>query len=245
MKNVMKSAIVAVILALGMVLSAALLSKLFVRIRHERAITVKGYAEKDVVSDTGRFSCAYTARGTNLGEAYARLQDSRKAVLDYLRGKGFQDAEIGQGTIQASKVPKRDAQGRETNEVEYYDVSQSTGVVSSNVVAIRDVSTAITELIKEGIDISVSSADFYVSDLKDTKLELLAKATDDGYRRAVTLAEKGKGKVGALMSAQQGVFQITQRNSTDTSSYGMYDTSTIEKTAKAIVTLEYAIEAGR
>jgi hypothetical protein len=61
----------------------------------------------------------------------------------------------------------------------------------------------------------------------------------------VTLAEKGKGKVGALMSAQQGVFQITQRNSTDTSSYGMYDTSTIEKTAKAIVTLEYAIEAGR
>jgi hypothetical protein len=47
------------------------------------------------------------------------------------------------------------------------------------------------------------------------------------------------------MSAQQGVFQITARHSTDTSGYGMYDTATIEKTAKAVVTLEYAIDAGR
>jgi hypothetical protein len=55
----------------------------------------------------------------------------------------------------------------------------------------------------------------------------------------------GRGKVGALMSAQQGVLQITERNSTDTSGCGTYDTSTIGKTAKAVVTLEYAIESGK
>ncbi len=70
-------------------------------------------------------------------------------------------------------------------------------------------------------------------------------ATEDGYRRALALAEGSKGKVGALISAQQGVFQITEQHSTDTSGYGEYDTSTIEKTAKAVVTLEYAIESGK
>ena len=48
-----------------------------------------------------------------------------------------------------------------------------------------------------------------------------------------------------LISAQQGVLQITERHSTETSGYGVYDTATIEKTAKAVVTLEYAIEPVR
>ncbi len=242
MNNVVKISAVAVILALGMILSSSMLSKLFVRIRHEQAITVKGYAEKDVTSDVGKFASTCTARGASLKEAYGKLQESRNAVIAYLRRAGFVEAELVSGTIQTAKIPKRDAQGKETNETEYYDASQTVTVTSGNVRLISDVSTGITELIKDGIEIRAGDPDFYISDLKDTKLGLLAEATSDGYRRAVALADNSKGKVGALISAQQGVFQITKRNSTDTSGYGEYDTSTIEKTAKAVVTLEYAIE---
>jgi len=247
MNNPVRIAIVALILALGMVLSSALLSRLFVRIgiRHEQAITVKGYAEKDLVSDIGRFTCTCSARGPDLKDGYDKLQASRKVVLEYLKGRGFGDAQIAMGNIDTSKVKKRDAQQREMNEVEYYDLSQAISVVSGDVAAVRDVSTSITELIQQGIDVSACAPEFYVSDLKGAKLDLLAKATDDGYRRALALAENSRGKVGALTSAQQGVFQITGRNSTGTSGEGMYDTSTINKTAKAVVTLEYAIDANR
>jgi hypothetical protein len=245
MNSVVKMSAVAVILALGMILSASLLSKCFVRIRHEQAIAVKGYAEKDVVSDIGKFSSTCTARGSSLKEAYAKLQDSRKTVMEYLARMGFSEAEMASETIQTSRVPKRDAEGKETNETEYYDVSQTITVTSTNVARVRDVSSSITDLIKDGIDIRAFAPAFYVSDLKDTKLKLLAAATEDGYRRAVALAENSRGKVGALISAQQGVFQITERNSTDTSGYGEYNTSTIEKTAKAVVTLEYAIEQNK
>jgi len=242
MNNVMKLSVVAVILALGMILSASLLSKLFVRIRHEKAITVKGYAEQDIVSDVGKFSCTYRARGSSLPEAYDRLQKNRSAVTAYLKRMGFRDEEMVAMTIDTYKVSKRDAQGKETNEIEYYDVSQTITISSTNVTLIRGVSTSITDLIKEGVEIRASSPQFYISDLKDTKVGLLARATEDGHRRAVTLAENSGGKVGALISAQQGVFQITERNSTDTSGYGEYNTRTIEKTAKAVVTLEYAIQ---
>lgn len=234
----------AVVLALGMVVSAATLSKFFLRIRHEQAIGVKGYAETNVVSDVGKFSCSCSARGASLAEAYAKLQAGRTRVEEYLRQAGFADAEVEAGTIGTIKICKRDEQGRETNEIEYYDVTQTLNITSTNVVRVKNVSTSITSLIKEGVDISASSPEFYVSNLQDTKLQLLAKATEDAYRRAVTLAEGSHGKVGALSSAQQGVFQITARHSTDTSGGGMYDTATIDKTAKAVVTLEYTIDRG-
>ncbi|MDD5706669.1 MAG: SIMPL domain-containing protein [Kiritimatiellae bacterium] len=244
MKNVFKLAVAAVILACGMVLSALYLSKLFIRVRQEQAITVKGYAERDVVSDVGKFTCAFAARGASLRDAFDRLQHSKRAVMVYLKQAGFGDEDVTAGTIRTSRVMKRDAQGRETNEIEYHDASQEIAVTSSNVTLVKTVATGITELIKEGVDISASDPAFYVSDLKDTKMNLLAEATRDGLRRAGALAANSGGRVGALIAARQGVFQITERNSTDVSGYGEYDTSTIAKTAKAVVTLEYAIEPG-
>ena len=241
MKNGKKIWLAALIFAVGMVISAATLSKFFLRIRHEQAIVVKGYAEKDAVSDIGKFSCIFRARGSNLKEAYLALQHSRDIVRKYLQAQGFPDAEIAVETIETEKIAKRDAQGKAMNEIEFYDLSQSATIESTNVTGVRAVSADITELIKDGIDLSVSAPQFYITDLKDTKVKLLAEATDDGYRRAVTLAEKSHGKVGPLISAEQGVFQITTRNSTDTSGYGVYDTATIDKTVKAIVTLKYEI----
>jgi len=242
MKNVLRLTIAAVVLACGMIFSSALLSKLFIRIRHEQTISVKGYAEKDLVSDIGKFSCSYSSRGANLNKAYAGLQKSKNLTIEYLERKGFPDADISVETIRISRLYEQDAKGYKINEIEYYDVSQSIYVTSQNVVLVREVSRNITELIKEGIDISASPPQFYVSALESTKVELLAQATADGYHRAETLAQNSRGKVGALISARQGVFQVTARNSTQTSGYGVYDTSTIEKTLKAVVTLEYAIK---
>ncbi len=241
--TVVKLATAAVVLAIGMILSSSLLSKLFVRIAHEQALTVKGYAEKDLLSDVGKFTCMCNVRGANLKEAYDRLQESKKVVLEYLKKTGFQPAEISSGTIDTSKIAKRDEQGKETNEIEFYSAGQTISVTSRNVALIQDVSSSITDLIQQGIDIRAFPPAFFISDLKDAKLGLLAEATADGFRRAQVLAENSKGKVGELIGAQQGVFQITQRNSTDTSGGGEYDTSTIEKTAKVAVTLQYALRS--
>jgi len=235
---------VALIVALGMVFSASLVSKLLVRVRQERAITVKGYAEADILSDIAKFSCTCCARGTTMADAYTRLQANRQAALDYLLHAGFRGNELVAGTIETVRIAKRNEQGKETNETEYFDLFQTICLTSTNVQRVAEVSTGITDLIQNGIDIKASAPEYYVSDLKDQKLRLLAAATEDGYTRALTLAQGSKGKVGALTSAQQGVFQITQRHSTDTSGGGEYDTTTIAKTAKAVVTLEYAIDTG-
>ena len=58
----------------------------------------------------------------------------------------------------------------------------------------------------------------------------------------VDLAKSAGNRVVGVISASQGIFQITQPNSTQTSSWGMYDTSSIEKKVRAVVTMEFRTE---
>ena len=58
---------------------------------------------------------------------------------------------------------------------------------------------------------------------------------------AEQLAVNSGGKVGALRAAAQGVFQITPLYSTDVDDWGRYDTTTIDKAVKAVVTIHYSI----
>lgn len=236
--------LVSIILAAGGVLSASLISKLFVRVKHERAISVKGYAERSVRADAGTFTVTVGARGETQASALDVLNQRRNRVLDALRARGFSNAEIRLLTPSLRKILRKDAQGRDTNEIEYFDLFQSITVESASVDRIYEAALDLPNLMSEGVDLTISAPEFLITKLDDTKRELLALATEDGFQRALVMARNSGGRVGELVSAQQGVFQITTPLSTETSSWGMYDTSTIDKTAKVVVTLEYAILPG-
>jgi hypothetical protein len=45
-----------------------------------------------------------------------------------------------------------------------------------------------------------------------------------------------------VRDAKTGVFQITSRNSTDVSDWGIYDTSSIDKDITAVVSVTFGIE---
>jgi uncharacterized protein len=77
------------------------------------------------------------------------------------------------------------------------------------------------------------------------KVRLIGAATKDSLLRAEQFAANSGVTVGPLRSASQGVFQITAPNSTETADYGSYDTSTVEKLVKAVVTVEYAVSRKR
>ncbi len=245
MKNVVSVALAALLLAVGLVCSSAVLSKFFVKITHEKSIEVKGFAEQDVVSDVGKFFCTYTATDPSLAEAYARLGRAREAVLAHLHARGFADADLDVRTIDTTTLNKRDEKGNLLNLIEYFSLSQTIQVSSKSVQLIEDAARSVTDLIKEGYMLSATQPEFHVSDLKDIKTKLLAAATADGRQRAEILAGNSGGTLGPLASARQGVFQITERNSTETSDYGMYDTSTIDKTVKAVVSLESEVVSVR
>ncbi len=89
---------------------------------------------------------------------------------------------------------------------------------------------------------SVEGPSFFVNKLEVVKVDLVRKATGNGKTRAIEMAKSAGDKLGRLVSARQGIVQITKMNSSETSDWGMYDTQTIDKVAKLAVTLEFEIE---
>ena len=71
---------------------------------------------------------------------------------------------------------------------------------------------------------------------------MLAAATKDARERAEQIASQGGRKIRALRAAKMGVFQITPRNSSDTSAEGINDTTSREKTIRAFVSASFTME---
>jgi len=99
-----------------------------------------------------------------------------------------------------------------------------------------------TQLIRQGIRFRSHAPSFYYTQLEGLKLDLLEQAAGNARLRAERLAKSSGNRVANIISASQGIFQITQPNSTETASWGMYDTSTIEKKVRAVVTIRYRTE---
>lgn len=229
-------------LALGFTLSSYILSNAVARIRHENAIKVKGVAETVVQSDSAKWKAVYTVRNPTLAAGYAELEAKQELVKAFLQKENVPADECTYSAVVLRAENKRDAQGYPTSELETYILSQTVEVSSTDVHRIDSVSKTITQLIKEGVEIESHSPQFVYSGVEKIKLDLLSKATQNAYERAMALAENSNGRVGRLSSASQGVFQITPVDSTEVTDYGSYDTTTIRKNVKAVVTLEFQIE---
>ena len=106
------------------------------------------------------------------------------------------------------------AEGKKTNVIDYYNVKRTIRINSNNVVGLKKQERQLYDLIAEGISISVSGPEFFVTSLDDIKLQLMKEATENGKKRASVMAESSGEKLGSLVSAKQGGIQITKRNST-------------------------------
>ncbi|MCZ6691562.1 MAG: SIMPL domain-containing protein [Planctomycetota bacterium] len=242
MQHLVRYSLAATILAVGMVISAALISRFFLRVHQEKEIRVKGFAEAPILSDGGKLRFSLSVRREAREEAYLTLTQQVGEILGKVRETAPTDFEIREHNPDISERYKLNDKGTKTHDVESYLASQTVTLSSSDVKWIKLTGTNLNKLIGQGFDIDVKAPSFLVSNLTDIKQKLLERATADGYRRADMMARHSGARVGALRSARQGVFQITQPKSTRTSSYGIYDTSTIEKSIKAVVTLEYSVE---
>ena len=231
------------LISVGIIVAAWIVSESFEDIKRSgQTITVKGYAEKDIVSDLASWSCVYSVKSVDLTESYRELEEDGKLVFDYLASQGFDSSKIKIKPIQTIKNNRTLPNGRMTDEVMSYTLQKRLTIESENVEKIRDISQNSTVLIKEGVEFISNSPQYFFTKLNDLKIEMLEEATKDAKERAETLAQSSGSEVGSLTSARQGVFQITSLNSNEVSNYGVYDTYSLNKTIKAVVTVKFSIE---
>jgi uncharacterized protein len=230
-----------VVLSIAILLFGVIVSRSIKHARYaDRSVTVKGFAQKKITSDWGTWSGTLTARANQMGVAYSKIEKDSARLLEFLGKAGIPKEAIEASIVSIEAKYKRDL-GVETNVIELYELRQTIKIASSDVRLIERLSKEATFLIKEGIQFQSDSPQFFYSKLDDLKIEMLGAAAKDARDRAEQIAISSKTSLSKLKSSQQGVFQITPIYSSDVSGEGVFDTTSIDKTIRAIVTSTYFV----
>jgi len=229
-------------LAIGMGVATWIASETVERVKlANQTIRVKGYAEQKVTSDQAQWQGSFIARGDNIEEAYSIFNRDQERILAFFEKQGVKAEDINLSPVNTIVQYRRTEQGYETSVIESYRLERNFKISTTDLELIASLARDSATLLQEGIEINSYTPMYFYSKLEDLKISLLGKATRNARERARQLAEGSGSTAGTLRSASQGVFQITPPYSTAVDDYGLYDTSTIEKVVKAVVTMEYSI----
>jgi len=207
-----------------------------------RYVTVKGFAQLPIRSDFVIWTGSLTARSPEMAKAYEKIEADLARVIAFLGEGGIARDQIAISPVSIQARFRQGERGYLTNEIELYELGQTLTLSSKDVARVETVSKEVTGLIRDGVELVSNAPSFYYTGLDDLKIEMLGAASADAKLRADEIADKTGAKLGKLSWAAQGVFQITPAWSTEISGQGMYDTSSIEKTVRAVVTLSFGID---
>lgn len=236
--------ILGVCIAGATIFSALILSKGMMQIKKfsNEIIEVTGSSEKAILSDYIVWKSGFSRRDVQLTTAFAQLEDDFKKVKAYLLSKGIKEEEIIPSQVDTTVLYKKNEEGKDTNDIEGYLLSQIIEVRSYDVKKIDEIARSSTEIINQGIQFLSGAPEYFYTKLAELKVEMLAKATENAKERAVSMASSAGNKIGLMRSAKMGIFQITPVNSYDVSWYGNNDTKSFEKKVTAVVNASFAIE---
>jgi len=234
-------------LSVGLVFSTLILSGTIQKIKlSHQTITVKGVAERKIKSDRAVWRGSFSVRGADLVSSYRKSQKDLETVLAWLEKNGVPKQSVNISSVRTynrfKEFTTKDGLLQTSGEIVGYTLDQGIEIASDDIALIGRLAKESTALIQDGIAFESASPEYYFTKLDDLKIQMLGEATKDARARAEQLAVNSDSKVGALRSASQGVFQITPPFSTEVSNMGQSDTTSIDKSIKALVTVEYSIE---
>jgi uncharacterized protein len=228
----------AALIAGGLVVAAALLTwgLSFVRPQPE-TLRVVGSATRSLKADVLKWRVTLMRTAPSAGavaEAGAQVGRDTDAFLRYLDAGGIPRAAV---TVQATTTePRYGPQGPSG-----YQVVQNLFVISQELDRLEKLAVRPDPLLAQGLLLQTSRLEYYFSNLADIKRQLLADATRDARQRAEEVARNAGVKIGRLISARTGVFQITEPYSTEISDYGVYSNSTRDKDVTVTLNATYTL----
>lgn len=234
--------IFACIIVAGIIASSFIVTNAVVRIKSQsNTITVTGSAKQQITSDLIIWSGSFTAQSPNLQDAYTQLKTNKDKVLSYLTDQGVSENELVFSSINTNIYYVISTYGMYTNDVDYYQLSQTVTITSGEIDKITELSRSSTDLINDGIPFQSNAPQYQYTKIADLKVAMLAEAAKDATKRAQMIAENAGSKLGNLTYADMGVIQITPLYSNEVSDYGMNDTSSLEKEITAVVHCKFSI----
>lgn len=208
--------------------------------RDVKTLRIVGYAYKNFESDMVKWNLTiqHNCDMTGLKAGYSKLSTDITAFKQYLITNGIDAKEISIQPVTSNPVFSNGYSG----EITSYNLSQNVFIISKQLDKIEKISLNPDFFADRGLLLQMSNLSYLYTKLPDMKKKLLGDATADALERAKEIASSAKVGLGKMREARAGVFQITEPYSTDVSDYGIYNTSTKDKSISVTITAQFELK---
>ena len=201
---------------IGLIALGFFISKGLTRIANqEQYVTVKGLAEREVMSNKVVWPLPYKCVSNDMQQLYDEIEKNKEIIITFLKEGGISDSEI---IVSAPAVTDRLAQSYIPDNVKFrYQAEAVITVISPQVEKVIELMGKQIELMKDGIIISDEynyQTQFEYTALNDIKPEMVEEATRNARAVAQKFAEDSDCKLGNIRQATQGQFSITSDETT-------------------------------
>ena len=232
-------------------LSALITGRAMQRFKKEdRAISVKGFSEREVKSDLAVWTIQCRVANNDLMEGSRLIEDAKNKVIGFLINNGIKQDEIIQKDLVVNDKMAQEYGNFDSNNNFRYIIDKVIQVRSNNVDNIQKVSRMTDELLKAGVVLNNrneygGAVRYYFTKLNEVKPSMLTEATKNAYNAAIQFTAESQVKLGKLKRANQGLFSIVDRDESlgNQGDGGYYSNTTdIFKKVRVVVSVEYSVE---
>ena len=206
--------------------------------RAGNGITVTGSAKTSAVADNAVWTLSVSLSSPTVGAAVKKVDSDVAALSSYLTQGGIAADALTLGAV-STYANEEYVNGNSTGRILSYRASRDVTVRTKDVQLVSKLSQGIGTLLETGINVNNYGPQYYISNLPELRPELMSEAMKDAKLRAESLTKAVGGSLGSLVNVKAGPIQITTPDSTMTADYGAYDTSTINKTVSATVSVTF------
>ncbi|HEY0415954.1 MAG TPA: SIMPL domain-containing protein [Gaiellaceae bacterium] len=224
-------------------LAAVWIAHLFTATIHDAkhahdTITITGSAKKPIAADLVQWDLSVEGKAPTPVAAARRAHAAATALAAFLRAAGIDRGSISAQVVQSDvEVTRIDKKHTRTT----YAVRQGFDVSTRRIDVVERAATRLGTLLERGVDVAAEPLAYVSTNLEAAKLDALTAATAEARRRAGIIVGGLGGKLGGMRASSLGVYQITPRNSTEVSDYGVNDTSSRLKDVTAVVSATFAV----
>ncbi len=219
------------VLAVGLIVGGYLLGDGLTRAKAaERAVTVRGLAERDVTADLATWTIAYSATAEDMASAQASVDEDSSAIRGFFAELGFPAEALQPTGVNVTTYSD--------NGVTRFTVRQRVALRSTDIKRAEAAVKRQFDLVRRGVMLEEGSGMAYTfTRLNTIKPAMVADATRDARNAAEQFAKDSGAGVGAIKSASQGYFEVTARDGDSGGSWGVSDSPF--KKVRVVTTVDF------
>jgi hypothetical protein len=220
------------ILAVGLVVGGFALGDGIKRAqRADRAVTVKGLAERDVTADLATWTISYSATAPDLASAQGSVDRDTVQIGAFFRELGFPADALQPTGVNVS-------QNKDNAGIVSFTVRQRVTLRTTDIKRAQNAVRRQSDLVRRGVMLEEGSGMAYTfTRLNGIKPEMVAAATNDARGAAEQFAKDSGAEVGAIKNAAQGYFSIEARDGDSGGGWGQSDTP--YKKVRVVTTIDF------